>query len=404
MVSREKGKYDFDEVTDRRNTSSEKWDSLKEHFGYDDVLPMWVADMDFRSPEPVVEAMVSRARHGIFGYTAMSRKYYSSVIHWYRRRYSWNLKEDWIVFTPGVIPAISHAIMAFTHPGDKIIVQPPVYYPFFNIIEANGRVVLENPLKLVDGHYEIDFYDLELKANDPKAKMMIICSPHNPLGRIWTRNELTRIGKICMGNGLIVISDEIHSDIRYPGVSFTNFASISREFSDNSITCTSASKTFNLAGLQISNIIIPNPRIRKDFKNSISKIGPDLPNSFAQLAVQVAYDECEEWLDDLLEYLKGNLDFLKDFIKRNIPEVKIVEPEGTYMVWMDFRAVEGDPEKLQEFLLKVAKVAFVGGDQFRTGGAGFERVNIACPRSLLEKGLQQLAGAVKAYRKGVGKK
>ena len=383
--------YDFDGTVDRRNTASEKWDFLKERFGYEDLLPLWVADMDFRSPKPVVDALVSRARHGIYGYTGLTREYYDSVIDWYRRRYKWPLKKEWIVFTPGVIPAISHAVRAFTKPGDRVIVQTPVYYPFFKIIEANGRQVLENPLKLSGGRYEIDFDDLEEKAKDTRARMMILCSPHNPIGRVWTRKELERIGEICDKNGLIVISDEIHSDLRYPGVGFTNFASISKEFADISITCTSASKTFNLAGLQISNIIIPNRRIRQDFLNSIATTGMDLPNAFAATAVQVAYDRCEDWLDQLLDYLKGNLEFLKEFVRNEMPDVKVIEPQGTYMVWLDFRKIEKDARKLQELLLKEAKVGLVEGEIFRTGGSGFERINIACPRSTLKKALEQMA-------------
>lgn len=393
-----KNKFDFDEVLDRRGTASEKWDFMKERFGYEDLLPLWVADMDFRSPQPVIEALVSRAKHGVFGYTGLTQSYYDSVISWYKRKYNWAIRKDWIVFTPGVIPAIAYAIRSFTNPGDKIIVQTPVYYPFFNTIEANGRQVLENPLKFKNDHYEMDFDDLEKKAKDPRAKMMILCSPHNPIGRVWTRKELTRLGEICTENGLLVISDEIHSDIRYPGIVFTNFATISGEFANNSITCTSASKTFNLAGLQISNIIIPNDKIRQNFQNAVSTMGMDLPNSFSGLAVQVAYDRCGTWLDQLLTYLKGNLDFLKEFIKKNIPEVKVIEPQATYLVWLDFRKIEPDPEKLQKLLLKDAKVAFVEGNIFRSGGDGFERINIACPRSVLKKALEQMARVLKDGR------
>ncbi|MCL6002450.1 MAG: pyridoxal phosphate-dependent aminotransferase [Candidatus Thermoplasmatota archaeon] len=393
-----KNKFDFDEVLDRRGTASEKWDFMKERFGYEDLLPLWVADMDFRSPQPVIEALVSRAKHGVFGYTGLTQSYYDSVISWYKRKYNWAIRKDWIVFTPGVIPAIAYAIRSFTNPGDKIIVQTPVYYPFFNTIEANGRQVLENPLKFKNDHYEMDFDDLEKKAKDPRAKMMILCSPHNPIGRVWTRKELTRLGEICTENGLLVISDEIHSDIRYPGIVFTNFATISGEFANNSITCTSASKTFNLAGLQISNIIIPNDKIRQNFQNAVSTMGMDLPNSFSGLAVQVAYDRCGTWLDQFLTYLKGNLDFLKEFIKKNIPEVKVIEPQATYLVWLDFRKIEPDPEKLQKLLLKDAKVAFVEGNIFRSGGDGFERINIACPRSVLKKALEQMARVLKDGR------
>ncbi len=391
------GKYNFDEPIDRHGTACEKWDFLKERFGQEDLLPLWVADMDFQSPKPVIDALVSRANHGVYGYTGLTQQYYDSVINWYKRRYNWTIRKEWIVFTPGVIPAIDFAIRAFTNPGDKIIVQTPVYYPFFDSIESNGRQVLENPLKLSDGRYEMDFEDLEKKAKDPRARAMILCSPHNPVGRVWSKQELTKLGRICLDNNLLVISDEIHSDIRYSGIVHTNFATISEDFSNNSITCTSASKTFNLAGLQISNIIIPNGKIRQDFLNSVSTMGMDLPNSFAATAVQVAYDECEDWFEEFLKYLKGNLDFLKEFIRKEIPEAKVIEPEGTYLVLLDFREIEPDSEKLQNLLLREAKVAFVKGSVFRSGGEGFERVNIACPRSILERALNQVADAVKDY-------
>ena len=395
-----KNKYDFDEIVDRSNTSSEKWDFLKETFGYDDVLPLWVADMDFLSPPQVIDALVKRAKHGVYGYTGLTDSYYDSVIRWYERRYKWSIRKEWIVFTPGVIPAVDFAIRAFTVPRDKVIVQTPVYYPFFQAIESNEREVLENPLILKDGRYEMDFEDLEKKVKDSKARMLILCSPHNPVGRVWTRDELTRLGKICLSNGILVISDEIHSDIRYPGIIHTSFAAISDEFANNSITCTSASKTFNLAGLQISNIMIPNDRLRQGFLSTIEKTGMNLPNSFAGIAVQTAYNECEEWLDELLDYLKGNLEFLKYFIKTKIPEVKVIDPEGTYLVWLDFREIEPDPEKLQNLLLKEAKVAFNIGNVFRTGGAGFERVNIACPRATLNTALNQVAVALRNCRNG----
>lgn len=390
-------KYNFDEPIDRHGTASEKWDFLKERFGQEDLLPLWVADMDFQSPKPVIDALVSRAKHGVYGYTDLTQQYFDSVINWYKRRYNWTIRREWIVFTPGVIPAIDFAIKAFTNPGDKIIVQTPVYYPFFDSIESNGRQVLENPLKLNEGRYEMDFEDLERKAKDPRARVMILCSPHNPVGRVWSKQELTKLGKTCLENNLLVISDEIHSDIRYPDIVHTNFATISEDFSNNSITCTSASKTFNLAGLQISNIIIPNGKIRQDFLNSVSTMGMDLPNSFAATAVQVAYNECEDWFEEFLKYLKGNLDFLKEFIRKEIPEVKVIEPEGTYLVWLDFRAIEPDPERLQNLLIKKANVAFVSGSVFRSGGEGFERVNIACPRSILERALSRVVDVVKDH-------
>ena len=304
------------------------------------------------------------------------------------------MKNDGILAFPGVVPAINYAIQAFTNPGDRVIVQPPVYYPFFNSIESNGRQVLYNPLRFSDGRYEMDFADLKEKVKDPKAKLMILCSPQNPVGRVWNEEELQELGDICIENGIMVISDEIHSDLRYPGVGFTNFASISDKFAQNSITCTSVTKTFNLAGLKISNIIIPNLKIRQTFENTLSTVGSFMPNSFAPLAVETVYNKCEDWLDELLQYLADNLSFLKDFVNENLPGVKVIEPEGTYLCWLDFREIEPDPAKLEKMMLGDAKVALDDGYIFRNGGEGFERINIACPRSILEQALTRISKTV----------
>ncbi|MEM0156236.1 MAG: MalY/PatB family protein [Thermoplasmataceae archaeon] len=390
-------RYDFDQVIDRKHSGSVKWDGLKDQFGSEDLLPLWVADMDFRSPQPVIDAMVSRADHGVYGYSLFTPSYYDSVIRWYRRRYNWEIKKEWIVYTPGVVSAISFAIQAFTSPGDKVIVQPPVYYPFFRSIESNGRFVLYNPLRLVDGHYEMDYEDLEDKVRDPRTKLMILCSPHNPVGRVWKKEELERLGNICIDNGIPVVSDEIHSDLRYPGVKFTNFASISDKLANNSITCTSGSKAFNLAGLQISNIIIPNSRMRQIFENSCATQGTLHPNYFAADAIQTAYDQCEDWLDELLEYISGNLSFLKGYVQEKMPWVKVIDPEGTYLCWLDFRAVEPVPTKLEKLMKNTAKVALDDGYIFRIGGDGFQRINLACSRSLLKKALEQISEAVREH-------
>lgn len=390
-------KYDFDEIIDRRNTGSAKWDALEQRFGDSDLLPLWVADMDFRAPQPIVDALVARSKHGVYGYTTFLPPYFDSVISWFKRRYDWEIKKEWMVFTPGVIPAINWAIQGFTNPGDKVIVQPPVYYPFFGAIESNGRHALHNPLKFENNRYEMDFEDLKEKVKDPKARMLILCNPHNPVGRVWNKEELKSLGEICVENDILVVSDEIHSDLRYPGVKYTNFASISDDFANNSITCTSITKTFNLAGLKISNIFIPNAKIRQRFDNAAGASGKSMPNAFAAEALQAAYNHCEGWLDQLLEYLAGNLKFLKDFVRENIPEVKVVEPEGTYLVWMDFRKIEPDPTKLEKLILQDAKVALDEGYIFRLGGDGFERINLACPRSILNKALTQIAAAVKKH-------
>lgn len=389
------GNYDFDELIDRHGTGSLKWDALKDRFGSEDLLPLWVADMDFRAPEPVVNALVSRAEQGIYGYSTFMPSYYDSVIRWYSRRYHWDIKKEWIVYTPGVVPAINFAIQAFTNPGDNVIVQPPVYYPFFRSIEWNGRHALYNPLILSNGRYEMDFEDLEKKVKDTRAKMMILCSPQNPVGRVWEKEELQQLGDICIDNDVLVFADEIHSDLRYPGIGYTNFASISEKFAQKSITGTSGTKTFNLAGLQISNIIIPNKRIREIFENAVSTAGTIMPNAFAPFALETAYNQCEDWLDELMKYIAGNLEFMKDFIRREMPEVKVIEPQGTYLCWLDFREIQSDPAKLEKLMLTVAKVALDEGYIFRAGGDGFERINLACPRSLLKSALMKISDALK---------
>ncbi len=392
------GKYNFDELIDRKGTNSVKWNDLKNRFGSDDLLPMWVADMDFRSPPPVIDAVTNRAMHGIYGYTLLEESYYDSIINWYRRNYNWELKREWFVSTPGVVPAIKLAIRTFTNPGDGVIVQNPVYYPFYASIELNGRHVINNPLRLVNGRYEMDFDDLENKAKDPTARIMILCSPHNPVGRVWDREELQKLGEICNRNGILVISDEIHSDLRYPGVPFTNYATLSEEFAQNSLTCTAASKTFNLAGMQLSNIIIPNLKLKQQYENAATATSNLMPNSFAAVAAEAAYNHGEEWLVELKDYLKGNLEFLTEFLHEHIPDAEVIEPQGTYLVWVDFRKIEPDPEKLEKIMLKDAKVALDEGYIFRKGGEGFERINIACPRSILEKALVQIASAVDHYK------
>ncbi len=392
-----KNSYNFDEVIDRHGTGSVKWDTLKDRYGTDDLLPLWIADMDFRSPQPIIDALVSKVKQGVYGYSYLTQSYYDSVIGWYDRRYSWKIKSEWIVFTPGVIPAVSFAVQGFTNPGDKVIVQTPVYYPFFKAIESNGRHVLYNPLRLKNDHYEMDFTDLKEKVLDPRAKMIILCSPHNPVGRVWTRDELQQLGDICVDNGIMIVADEIHSDLMYPGVKFTNFASISQKFEQNSITCTSATKTFNLAGLQGSNIIIPNKRIRQTFENTVASAGTHNPNSFVSDAFQAGYDRCDDWLDQLMLYISGNLHFLKEFLKENMPEVKVIEPEGTYLCWLDFREIESDPATLEKLMIKDAKIALDEGYIFGPEGEGFERINLACPRSILERALTQIANALRNH-------
>ncbi|MEH7387173.1 MalY/PatB family protein [Bacillus sp. JJ1521] len=387
-------KYNFDESIDRLRTNSVKWDEVENLFGDKEILPMWVADMDFKVPQPVIDALQKRVEHGIFGYTIRPDSYYEATVGWMKRRHNWTIEKDWICFTPGVVPALGIIVQNFTNPGDKIVIQQPVYYPFMSVIEKNAREIVNNPLRFENGRYYMDFDELEKKI-DPSVKMIIISNPHNPVGRVWTKDELTKLGEICLKHNILVVSDEIHSDLIYKGNDHIPFASISEEFAQNSITCTAPSKTFNLAGLQISNIIIPNQELRESFNKALEDRFIGMTNTFGVTALIAAYEEGDEWLDQLIDYLQGNLDFLKKYIKVNIPEVKVIEPEATYLVWLDCRELGLDAKELEHVIQKQGKVAFDEGYIFGKVGEGYTRINIACPRSLLEEGLKRFSQAIK---------
>lgn len=388
-------KYDFNKIVKREKTNCIKWDFNKKLLGYEDVISMWIADMDFETVPEVTEALIKRASHGIYGYSSNSDSYYEAIINWMKNRHEWNVKKEWIILNPGVVMAVSALIRTFTHPGDKVVIQKPIYYPFFKCIENNGCHIVDNPLKFDGDRYEMDFEDLDVKLSDPRVKLMILCSPHNPTGRVWTREELIKVGKLCLKHSVLIISDEIHSDLVYKEYKHTPFAYISQEFRDASITCTAPSKTFNLAGLQTSNIIIPNEKLRKEYKLTLENIGINRLNLFGYIACETAYTHGEAWLNELLDYLKENKEFVKTFIKEKIPKLKVIEPEGTYLLWIDCRALNMDINKLKEFMLKDVGVAFDEGYIFGEVGKGFERMNIACPRSVLEKALIKMEQAIK---------
>jgi len=358
------------------------------------VLPMWIADMEFRSPQPVIEAIKKANEHGIYGYTSRPDSYYQAIIDWMERRHNWKVKKDWLAFSPGVVPALSFIIRAFTQPGDKVVVQPPVYYPFFRVIENNGCHVVNNPLKLSNKKYFIDWEDLERKVDDPRVKLLILCSPHNPVGRVWQKEELIILGEICLKHHIIVVSDEIHADILFKGYRHIPFASISPAFAHNSITCTAPSKTFNLAGLQTSTIIIPNKKYYKIYNNILDSLALDENNVFGLVALEAAYRDGEEWLEQLLSYLNENLEFLMKYFKERIPKIKVIKPEGTYLVWLDYRQLGLSAKDLNNFMIKKAGVALDDGHWFGAEGKGFMRINIACPRSFLEEGLKRIEKAV----------
>ena len=388
--------YNFDEVINREGTNAIKWDKsfLQMMFGSDELLPMWVADMDFRCPQPVIDALAERVQHGIFGYSERPAELYDAVIDWNKRRNNWEIKKEWFLYTPGVVPAINYVIQTFTHPGDKVVVQNPVYYPFHNAIKNNGRVIENNGLVYENNRYHMDFEGLKKIVKDPLVKVFILCSPHNPVGRVWSDDELRTIGDICIDAGVLIVSDEIHSDLILGDNHHTVFASLGEKYREHSITCTAPSKTFNLAGLQMSNIIVPNERLRAELKQTLDRCAISLPNTFAITATLAAYRDGEPWLEQLLTYLNGNLNYIASFVESELPGVDLVRPEGTYLAWLDFRKVESDEKKLEAIMQKRSKIALDEGYIFGSGGAGFERINFACPRSLLETALTRMKNAI----------
>ncbi|WP_457558133.1 MalY/PatB family protein [Candidatus Harpocratesius sp.] len=390
----------LNKIHDRKNTDSIKWNSklLNEWFHVKDVLPLWVADMDFRVPEAVIEAIKDRAEHGIFGYSFADDSYYQAVINWFDQNHNWKIKKNWILITPGVVPAINMLIQTFSRPGDQIIIQEPVYYPFKEGILANGRRPLINELKIVNGRYEMDFEDLEKKIQKKRVKMLILCSPHNPVGRVWSREELKTLGDLCLKNNILVISDEIHCDLIFSSHSHIPFASICSEFAENSITCTAASKTFNIAGLQASNIIIPNSSLRNEFKTTLQALGlSGGANIFGMLAIKTAYNKGKEWLKNVLSYIYQNYLFLKEFFSKYLFEAFVFPLEGTYLVWVDFRSLGITSKELDVLLKHQAKVLLDDGGMFGECGQGFQRFNIACPRLVLEETLNRIVNAVRIH-------
>lgn len=386
-------KYDFDKVIERRGTDSTKWEYMPDTPNSNEVLPMWVADMDFMVPKPVIEALKKRVEHGIYGYTSRSSSYWEAISGWFKRRHGWEINKDWITHSPGVLPAILISINTFTNPGDKIILQSPVYPPFHTVVENNGRKLVYNQLKEQNGLYKIDFEDLENKI-DNQVKMMIFCSPHNPGGRVWNEEELLRLGEICLKHKILIISDEIHCDLILKDYKHIPIASLSDELTQNSITCISASKTFNFGGLATSANIIPNSQIRNLFNHTLENMELDTGNLFGMAALEAAFRYGDEWLEQLLRYVEDNLNYLVRYLKDRIPQIKPMVPQGTYLVWLDCKELKLNPSELMDFMINKAKVRLNDGFTFGPGGEGFLRMNIACPRSTLEEGLSRIEKAV----------
>lgn len=379
-------KYDFDTIIPRRRTNSYKWDTPEE----EDVLPMWVADMDFRTAPAIVEALQERVAHGIFGYTKVPETYYDAVVRWFGDRHHWQINPRWIIYTSGVVPALSAVIKALTDPGDKVIVQTPAYNCFYSSIRNNGCELSANNLIYRDGRYTIDFDDLEAKAADPKVKILLLCNPHNPVGRVWTPEELRHIGDICLRNGVFVVADEIHCELTYGRHDYTPFASISERFQQNSVTCVSPSKAFNLAGLQIANIIAADDEVRRRIDRAININEVCDVNPFGVIATMAAYNEGGEWLDALRKYLWENYEYLCHFFTERLPQYHVLPLEGTYLVWIDCRASGIGSDAITLRLQEEQRLMVNSGTMYGLGGEGFIRMNIACPRKLLADGLERI--------------
>lgn len=385
--------FNFNKIIDRTNNFSAKWSEMNKNFGSNDLLPMWVADMDFLTAPCIMEALKDRLEQGIFGYTTRPSSYNESIVNWLDNRFSWKIKKEWLMFSPAVITSISLLIQNLTQKNDKIMIQEPVYSPFHNIVELNERDLVISPLiKLDDGSYIMDYEDIEAKIKD--VKIFILCNPHNPVGRVWTREELTRLGQICLKHNVIVISDEIHSDIILKNHKHTPFASISKEFCKNTITCMAPTKTFNLAGLQSSFLVMSNPYYYEVMDRAFSTLDIKRNNAFSLVATEAAYNYGEDWLDELIKYIEDNVDFAIEYIKTNIPKLKVKKPEGTYLLWVDFNSLNVDEKDLKDALINKGRVALSSGSSFGIGGGGYYRINLACPRAMVLEALKRIEFAI----------
>lgn len=390
-------KYDFNKIQNRIGTNCMKWDSINEIFGSEDLIPMWVADMDFEVDKSITGAVKERLNHGVFGYTFISNSYYDAVINWMEKRYQWRIEKEWIKFTPGVVPGVNAAIGAFTKPGDEVILQTPVYHPFYRLIKNNGCKIIKNPL-IYDGKtYKMDFENLKNVITN-KTKMIILCSPHNPVGRVWSEEELKQLGEICLKNDILVVSDEIHADIVYKPNKHTVFANISEEFANHSIICTAPNKTFNIAGFETANVIIKNQKLRKDFENQLEKLCINDHNLLGAIAQEMAYTNGEQWYQELMEYLKKNLEFVLKYFKENIPEIKVIKPEGTYLLWLDCSNLNMTKEQLKDFFIYKCKVGLNDGAMFGKEGEQFQRMNIGTNLEIIKDALERIEKAVNDLR------
>ena len=390
-------KYDFDKVIKRKGTDSKKWNSLTADYGSEELLPMWVADMDFQSPPEVLDALKERVEHGIFGYPYIGDNVYDSIINWAKKRYDWNIKKEWIFFTPGVVVGLNVAIGGIGESGDNVVVQTPVYPPFFRVLENNERKVNINPIKFDGKDFVMDFENLEENIDD-KTKIMMLCNPHNPVGRAWSKEELTRLGDICIKNDMTIISDEIHCDLTLKGTKHIPIASISDELADRTITLMSPGKSFNVAGLFTSIAIVPNQELRGMMNISLEKMEIEKVSTFGAVGLEAAYSEGENWLNEALIYIEDNIDFAIDYLNENIPEIKVVKPDATFLLWLDFTEIEKTNDEINDALLNEGKIILNDGRPYGEGGEGYFRLNIGCPRVTLEEGLSRIKQSVDSLR------
>ncbi len=391
-------KYNFDEVIDRRGTNSLKYDFAVERGKPEGVLPLWVADMDFRAPVEVRESLVKAAEHGIFGYSEVKESYFEAVADWMRDRHGWEVKREWLVKTPGIVYAAAAAVRAFTKEGEGCMMQNPGYYSIGQVVKDNDRELVDNFLKEDDGTFSMDFEDMERKMKEGNVKLFILVNPHNPVGRVWSREELWQLGELCLKYHVLIFSDEIHEDFVFPGHQHIVLAGMDERFADITITATAPSKTFNIAGLQVSNIFISNPDIKQRFQKEIDRTGYSQLNQTGLVACESAYRHGAEWLGQLMEYLQGNLAFARDFIRENMPDVRLIEPEGTYFLWLDFRKLKLSDSELNDLVTNRAGLWLDAGPMFGSAGSGFQRINMACPRATLKEALSRIAGAIGTLR------
>jgi len=383
--------YNFDELVDRTNTNSIKYDAREQFFGTGELLPLWVADMDFKTPDFIIRALKQRLEHEVLGYTFRGDSYADAIVGWLDQRHGWKIEKEWISFSPGVVAGLTLAIDTYSKPGDEVIVQPPVYFPFFDSVKGTGRQMVENPLKLVDGRYTFDLEDLKSKIT-PKTKMLLLCNPQNPGGMVWTKAELEALATICLENEVLIVSDEIHSDLVFNGHRHIPLPTLSEEIANNCVVCMAGSKTFNIAGLTTSFVVIPNKKLFVRYERTLKVPHLHMGNIFGSLALETAYREGGAWVDQMVDYLQENYRFLESFLKEHLPQVVPMKPEATYLIWLDFSAFNLSDEKLNDKLIQ-AGVGLNRGVQFGKQGSGYMRINIGCPKATLEQALIRMKEA-----------